>query len=263
MRATRTYTSPTSWKPCRIQRDSIWRHSRAATSMHMTPMGASVGRWSAWKCLNFETDIGADRYILALGNWYRIASSFLAEVNDTVRRIPVSPLLLPDYNDRNETVYNARVHAESNGQLALMDRVLIPHGGARSSIEFRDLYSRDRQLINVKRYSGSSVMSHLFSQGVVSSRLLLRDAAFRAEVNRRLPGTHAIDAPNENPRAPDHEVVYAIISQSAKPLHESLPFFSRASPITAFETLTLFGLRVALRKINANRGRRRPRPRPH
>jgi uncharacterized protein (TIGR04141 family) len=224
--------------------------------------GRLVGRWSAWKCLNFETDIGHDRYILALGNWYRIAASFLAEVNQTVRSIPESPAALPDYHDRNETVYNARAQAESNGRFALMDCALIPHGGARSSIEFCDLYSLARELIHVKRYSGSSVMSHHFSQGVVSGRLLLRDAAFRTEVNARLPATHAIATPQENPRPSDYEVVYAVISQSAKPLHESLPFFSRVSLMTAYETLTLFGLRVSLRKINAVRGRRRARPRP-
>jgi uncharacterized protein (TIGR04141 family) len=45
--------------------------------------------WSAWKCLNFETDLGTERYVLASGIWYKIASSFAKSINKQVAAIPL------------------------------------------------------------------------------------------------------------------------------------------------------------------------------
>lgn len=52
-----------------------------------------------------------------------------------------------------------------------MDRQLISYGGGASRIEFCDVLSDSGQRIHVKQYSGSSVMSHLFNQGLVSASI--------------------------------------------------------------------------------------------
>ena len=44
-----------------------------------------------------------------------------------------------------------------------------------TKIEFCDLYGRDKEIVNIKRYTGSSELSHLFQQGVVSGELFARE----------------------------------------------------------------------------------------
>jgi uncharacterized protein (TIGR04141 family) len=45
--------------------------------------------------------------------------------------------------------------------------------GAGSTVEICDLLGPDNELIHVKRASGSSPLSHLFAQGLVSAQTLL------------------------------------------------------------------------------------------
>lgn len=208
-----------------------------------------IHEWPAWKCMNYEADLRGQRYVLSGGHWYRISNDFMAEINAKVGQIPTAAVALPDYDHDDERAYNIAVATASAGHLANMDRKDIPFGGGASKIEFCDLYSGHRQLIHVKRYAGSSPLSHLFSQGVVAGKLWLRDAAFRGEVNRRLPATHRLANPAQNPEATAFEIVYGIVIGSPRPLSEALPFFSRVTLVTAHEELTLYGFRVSALKI--------------
>ena len=79
----------------------------------------------------------------------------------------------------------------------------------------------------MKHYGGSSVLSHLFSQGVVSGELFLADAEFRKKVNTKLSSSHKFGNPSNQPTAKDYHVIFAIISMSPKKL--DLPFFSKVS----------------------------------
>ena len=72
-----------------------------------------------------------------------------------------------DYAWKDEKEYNIAVCNEYPDRYCLMDRRNVYQGG--SPIEFCDIYSRDKQFIHVKKYNGSSVLSHLFFQGYVSA----------------------------------------------------------------------------------------------
>ncbi len=61
-----------------------------------------------------------------------------------------------------------------------MDKKNIPYGGGYSRIEFCDLFSKSKQMIHVKRYGGSSVLSHLFNQGLVSGECTPQDTVLSA-----------------------------------------------------------------------------------
>jgi uncharacterized protein (TIGR04141 family) len=100
--------------------------------------------------------------------------------------------------------------------------------------------------VHVKHYAGSSVLSHLFYQGIVSGELFLADAEFRKKVNGKLPSSHHIDL-KKQPVAGDYEIVFAIISSSSKVL--DLPFFSKVSLRNARRRLATFGYKVSFQKI--------------
>ena len=131
-----------------------------------------------------------------------------------------------------------------------MDCNCITIDKTHSKIEFCDLMTKDKKFIHIKRYGGSSVLSHLFSQGLVSGELFLRDTKFREKVNEKLPDSFKISNVKAKPIASQHEVVYGIISSCSEDL--DIPFFSKVSLRTAKNRLETFGYKVSLLKISTN-----------
>lgn len=198
-------------------------------------------KWSAYSCICFEVDEGESTYLLSGGKWYRVASSFVEEVNDFVKAVPSSTLTLPDSDDVSEGEYNKKVAASDPKFFTLLDAKNISHGGGHSKVEIADLWTSDRHLVYVKKYGGSSVLSHLFAQASVAGELLFVDADFRAKANKKLP--KAKQLPDGFSRS-DYEIVLAIITWSKKKL--TLPFFSRVNLRAAVRRLTGFGYKVTL-----------------
>ena len=206
-----------------------------------------VDSWPVYRCLYCEVDQGTDTYLLTNGNWYKVGHQFLTHVNDAVASIPRSSLHLPDYHDGSETEYNARVGRENPMVYAVMDEKFIYMGG-RDKVEFCDLFTHEKKIIHVKRYTGSSApLSHLFAQAVVSSILFRRDAEFRSKVNDELPAAYR--PVTALPTSGEYEVILGVVSQSLGDL--VLPFFSRINLKNAYERLQELGYNASVLKIRA------------
>jgi uncharacterized protein (TIGR04141 family) len=200
--------------------------------------------WSAYSCIYAEIPDGKKVFILNNGKWYEIEEDFVDSINSDFNSMEESKVELLDYQHENEGSYNEDV-AKNLGYI-LMDKKNINYGGGKSLIEFCDLF-KGNTLVHVKKYGGSNVLSHLFSQGTVSGEVFVSDSEFRAKLNELLPSSQKFVDPSDRPLASDYEVVYAIISKSADPL--SLPFFSKVSLRNAKRRLEGFGYRVTIKKI--------------
>lgn len=204
-------------------------------------------KWSAFRCTYAEVELSGQIYVLNNGKWYQIARDFSEEIENYFTNIPESEIVLPDYAGGKEGDYNI-VAAASLAGACCMDQQTIIHGGGRNKIEFCDILTREKKLVHVKKYGASSVLSHLFMQGVVSGELLVSDGDFRAKLNRRLPRGHKlVDARRVRPNASEYEIVYAIISTSPNPLN--IPFFSKVSFRSARRRLESYGYTVTKKKI--------------
>lgn len=208
--------------------------------------------WPFIRCLTAEIRVDGELYLLNSGCWYRIDSVYARQVDHDLEAIQSAALPLTNWGDENEAAFNARMAARSNGELALMDMVMISHPGMASPVEFCDLYSTTRQMIHVKRYGQSSVLSHLFAQGMVSAVSVLSDTDFRKAVNEKLPGTHKFADPERRVTANSYEVCFVIGSTDIGSL--KLPFFSRVTLRNTYRTLTqTYGFRVSLTKVPITR----------
>lgn len=205
-----------------------------------------LDHWTAYSCLYVETTIGERVFILNNGKWYEIAAGFTQQVIQDFNAIPESEIQLPHYAHTDEGDYNEQLPAVLANSYC-MDRKLITYGGAHSSIEFCDLMTDAGQIVHIKRYGGSSHLSHLFNQGVVSGELFISDGAFRQKVNEKLPPTHQLADVINPPDARKYEIVFAIISKSNNPL--DIPFFSKVSLRNAQRRLRLYGYKVSKKKI--------------
>lgn len=206
--------------------------------------------WSVFNCLYCELDHSNRSYVLNAGNWYVLEDDFVKQVNDSFARIPKYSGTFPDYDVKTEGEYNMAL-AASNTNYHLMDRDLTYRGGA---IEFCDLLSKTKELIHIKRYGGSSTLSHLFYQGVVSAEFFQVDPAYRELIRSKLPKPFRTFG-ESRPKFEEFQVVFGIISRSDKPL--TLPFFSRVGIRHAVRRLEGFGYKVSLAKIGVSESRRK------
>lgn len=206
----------------------------------------SLGNWSVFRCMYAEITLKGKTYILNSGKWYEIANSFSEQVEKDFISIPESNLLFPECDVNDENSYNNIATTALTGSYC-MDGKLIMHGGGHSSVEFCDIYTSDKKLVHVKKYAGSGVFSHLFSQGVVSGELFASDDSFRVKVNAKLPAGLKIPNPRQRPNTPEYEIVYGVISNKTTPLN--LPFFSKVSLRNARKRLQSYGYEVSLKKI--------------
>ena len=204
--------------------------------------------WPVYHCLNAEIDLEDNKYILNDGSWYSLHTDFVGNVNEFYDSIADSAIDLPPFETRNEPEYNKYVALSAPDEFCLMDRKDIMIGGGRSSVEFCDLLAKNNKLVHVKKYGGSSVLSHLFQQGIVSSELFVSDVGFREKVNEKLCVDYKLTDTESRPNPADYEICYAIMSDVPGELH--IPFFSKVVMKNAVKQLQAYGYNVTKKKIS-------------
>jgi len=205
-----------------------------------------IESWTSYKCLYAEATIGKDVYVLNNGKWYAIASDFTAQVKGDFDSTPDSAIAFPEYAHADEGAYNLALSGALPDSFCL-DQNLISYGGGYSRVEFCDVFTATNQIIHVKRYSGSSQLSHLFNQGVVSGELFVSAPEFRERLNGKLPAHRKLADTSKTPVAADYEIVFAIVTSGAKAL--DIPFFSKVSLRNARRRLQAYGFKVTKKKV--------------
>ncbi len=133
--------------------------------------GSSAARW-----LEVTATIDSRRFFMFDGHWYEIGADYAQRV-----RAEIAPLFghgpsldLPTWNLQwEERDYNEHVSDVRAGYVCLDRKGISDPLGHRSTVEICDLLGPDDELIHVKRASGSSPLSHLFAQGLVSVQSLM------------------------------------------------------------------------------------------
>lgn len=203
--------------------------------------------WTAYNCLYAEIDRNDCTYLLTNGSWYEINSAFVSTINGDFLSIPHTTVKFPEYSQEheNEAAYNKSLANVLNGQC--LDAQNISYGGGHSKIEFCDVYSGNKEIIHVKHYSGSSTLSHLFSQGVTSAELLKSDSDFRILVNDKLKGSLRIAKPSDRYTPNGQKIIYGIITRATD--NFDIPFFSKVSLRNARRILSGLDYTVELAPI--------------
>lgn len=209
--------------------------------------GTPVRSWSVYRCLYADLNLERHQYLLNDGKWYEVNQDYVHKVQQYYEDATLSDISMLDYAWKEEKEYNIAVCNEYSDRYCLMDRRNIYQGG--NPIEFCDIYSRDKQFIHVKKYNGSSVLSHLFFQGYVSAQNFF-DLAYRQKANRLLGKNFKVPE-TENISAFEYEVVFAIakdnLEEGERP---DIPFFSKVSFRSVSRNLKHYGFKVSIKGIN-------------
>lgn len=101
-------------------------------------------------------------------------------------------------------------------------------------------FNKRGSLIHIKRYAGSSALSHLFNQGLVSGELLVSNPKFKEKVKEKT-GRDAGEMMSK-------KIIFGIITK--KPDKFNMPFFSKVSFNNVRRRLLALGYEVEVSKIN-------------
>lgn len=206
-----------------------------------------VAAFSIYRCMNAEIEYQGSTYVLNDENWYKLQADFVLEINTYFESIQISSVQLPPYLGLTEPKYIDEV-IKTNGQdFFKMDRKVKSLRKGLSSIEFCDLYSKNKELIHIKNYKSSATLSHLFSQATVSAECFLHDQTFRENINSDLEAAFKISSPEEKPNPSEYEICIAIMKAGND---FDLPFFSKVSLRHAVKTIDEMGYKVTKLKIN-------------
>lgn len=199
--------------------------------------------WTVYQGLYAEHDDEQTTYLLTNGHWYAISRDFVSKVNAALKRVPDADIILPDYNGPNEAAYNKNLAATHPPTKVLFDTRMFKPVGATSPFELCDVYTAEKQFLHIKRYGGSSILSHLFGQALVAGETFFDDQDIRSQFNAALPKALRCN-PEERPVAGEYQIILGIISRSAT--RDTLPFFSRVTLRRAFQELGRIGYDVRL-----------------
>lgn len=210
-----------------------------------------IDRWPVYRCIQCEFELNGKSYVLSAGIWFEIDKSFVGSIESFYKTIPAFPEKTLIYNHKNEGDYNEALAASDPARWCLMDKKLLQVGGVHDKIEFCDVYGNDT-IFHIKHYGSSSVLGHLFNQGLVSGELLKSHPDLVDLANEKLDESHQLGLSKNVPRdVSSYSIVFGIISQSNKPgLH--LPFFSKVVLKSCTTKLRDLGYRVMIGKIECD-----------
>lgn len=201
-------------------------------------------KWPLYDCLEAEIEFEEKIYLLSEGDWYQIDRDYTDQVNRYFDATTISDLEFPRYGTDHEGPYLRRIADNTN--FYLLDQKLVRLSGASSSFEFCDLLTPDHHIIHVKKYSSSSVLSHLFSQAYVSAEALINAPEVVVQVNEHLAQNGDFQFAFDSARQPRNKIVFAIM-QSNERLH--MPFFSKVNFRQFAQRLIAMGYQVELCRI--------------
>lgn len=224
-----------------IKRKSIYLYSSLSETYK--------DHWKIKDCIYFEyhDDKKNQTYILTWWKWFKIKDSLVSDVNTYFKNIDRNnEFTIIDYSDdhKDENEYN-EAFAKENNCLAL-DKALT-NIQWHSSFELCDILSPNKHLIHIKRYSGSSVLSHLFNQWFVSANYLL-DKEIRRKVINNLKDKLIWDfeiKEDDRPNNTWYSIVYWIIKKDNWKEFD-IPFFSKMTLMHIVKTLTNIWYKVSI-----------------
>ena len=211
--------------------------------------GKCLYKKNAYYCTTAEVNIDGQSYILNNARWYSISQ----DLENDIKKLEIEiqnncetnvMAGLPDCTFDKEGDYN-KACAKQN-VFDLWDCKLI------NNTEVCDLWSHKKEFIHVKKYSSSSLLSHLFNQGLVSATQMNQSRDYRSKVeaigNRdNLFSAGKMFESVNSFKPQDYSVKFAIISKDINKFR--LPRFSLISYRQTKKNIEDMGYKVGIIKI--------------
>nr|WP_157500078.1 DUF6119 family protein [Lysobacter sp. Root983] len=216
--------------------------------------GGFSEKWRVYDCFVLETTLGAGAsaktYIIFAGDWYCVERSFKRRVEEffnSIERV--------DIVGKTSCVNEKELIDDLNSNrrdLLKLDQVKInPEGTAHAFIEPCDFLSERGDFIHLKDGHSSGPISHLWSQGLVSTDALISDGVYRQKLKQKASGRFRALLPGRRDAIvrSKYRVVFGIMRKRYVSGGLDLPFFSKVSFQSTAEKIQKLGIKVAIELI--------------
>src|SRR5690554_3460390 len=206
--------------------------------------GNRITHCNSYNALFGELEYENKYYCINVGKWYEIENNYAKKVSESFNGIPLSEIKFDPYDHDSESSYN--IDFAKNNKMVLVDQKFIYYGGLYQKVELCDLLSEDNKMIHIKRYLGSSGLSHLFNQGVNSLELIMSSDEFRNKANKKIleQGASSKFLLKSNYK---YEVVFAIICKNVD--RPQIPLFSKISIKHAQNRINMMNHKMTIKAI--------------
>lgn len=213
----------------------------------------SYRSWIIYKCLFAEIDYNHSHYCLNNGVWYKVNSDFVNEIENDYQNTCVCDIEFPDNHNEKEKIYNINFANSCDPYINMDCNLVIPRTG-RSKVELCDTLTDKKELIHTKQGASSSLLSHLFNQGLISAELIKSDLQFCEKANeeikkqfkeQQLTGNISDYLLHSDDKL---TIIYAIIKSGNDDL-PSLPLFGKIAFYNVKKQLGLMGCKVLIKHI--------------
>jgi uncharacterized protein (TIGR04141 family) len=229
-----------------------------------------VNKYSFWDYLVYEFNIENKKYIYSSNQIFEIKSDYyntiISDIDqyelplaDQTINIPniyckdaFTPKNKPTIKVEDEGDYNERFVSLNDDKCICLDKNNFRDfpGRRNDQVEICDIVTANKELICVKTYkNSSSVLSHLFMQGIVSAELLISVKEYRKKLKNsvKYKFQNFIDLDNLNRK--EITFVYAICIKKDGKIADNLPFFSKISLRQSIKNLRTLDFNVKLIRI--------------
>ncbi|MDD5585343.1 MAG: TIGR04141 family sporadically distributed protein [Alphaproteobacteria bacterium] len=232
--------------------ENFKRHKLCLSDEEGSPRGEN---YSIYKSLIFDTSLnkGAEAYHLREGQWYKIETDYVSELESFLDPL-WEDIKLPPYNHEREGVYNEDVADKDDAFICLDEENISPL--KQTQIEPCDLYTAKDAIAvfcHVKRSTFSSQLSHQFNQGTNAIELLKLEQQAMAKLKvlitekkggAAVPFIKPLDEQNFHVR-------FCIVTRKDKNgKSRNLPLFSRISLRRSMKALRVMSVRGSFGFIN-------------
>ncbi len=210
--------------------------------------GNSKNSYSIFNSLLYETTIDQESktYHLTDGSWYAVETSYTEKLKNYLDPL-CETMTLPDYEHESEGKYNLSVPG-TNSRIICLDTTSI-HPSGQKSVEPCDLYcvNDDRSnFFHVKISTRSSLLSHLFNQGINAIELLRTEEESMKKLKSLIFEKASNDIQKEYIEQLAKEkfkVIFSIVThKDTSKKSDNLPLFSRISLYRTLRALQSMGV---------------------
>lgn len=229
-----------------------------------------IDSYTIFDYLVYEFDYNDKKYLYSSNQIFEIKSDYFKSIIDDIDKYEL-PLIdstinipkiyckdevslkgKPTIKVEEEGDYNLRFVSLNNDKCICLDKNNFRDFPNRPNdqVEICDIVTANKELICVKTYkSSSSVLSHLFMQGIVSSELLIDVREYRKKLKNSVKHKFIdfIDLDNLNRK--EITFVYAICIKKDGRIADNLPFFSKISLRQSIKNLRILDFNVKLIRI--------------
>ncbi len=220
-------------------------YSKVIRAMSSKDDTESIYEWRAYNCIVAEITLDECEYCLSNGKWYKINTDFANDILHQYGEIELSKDSFIDYNHQDEDTYNAAL-VNNLDHAVLLHTYKITTGGQGNNIEPCDVLWNNK-IIHIKRNGGSSLLSHLFNQALVSSQMWL-DSGARKQLKEKMIANGCPDVIPDRFTTANYEIVLAIINKFTEE-RPKIPFFSKVAICFTVKNIKNFGFKVSIKNI--------------